>query len=121
MNTHTIVGVVCQEPEIRDGNNPYIKLRVQDKTKYNGNENPNNNFHCLKYGDKEYLEDMLGSLQVGTGVYLTGEGLYNKMGYYNIIISKIEVLNKIEVELTERYQSYYEEAFDSEHEDDRKE
>ena len=55
------------------------------------------------------------------GVYLTGEGLYNKMGYYNIIISKIEVLNKIEVEVTERYQSYYEEAFDSEHEDDRKE
>ena len=43
------------------------------------------------------------------------------MGYYNIIISKIEVLNKIEVEVTERYQSYYEEAFDSEHEDDRKE
>ena len=74
MNTHTIVGVVCQEPEIRDGNNPYIKLRVQDKTKYNGNENPNNNFHCLKYGDKEYLEDMLGSLQVGNRRIPYGRG-----------------------------------------------
>lgn len=122
MNTHTIVGVVCKEPELKSGSGSlYLKLRVQDKTKYNGTQNPTNNYHCIKYGTQEGLNELRETLFVGAYVYVSGEGLYNKLGYYNIILNKIELLDKVttvEV-IKDEYKSYYEKLYIDEEKEGR--
>lgn len=120
MNNHTIVGVICQDPFIKTTDDwAYLKLRVQDKTRYNTAENPNNNYHCLKYGDPDSLKKLHDTLEIGSCVYISGEGLYNKRGFYNIIAHHVEILDKVTVEpIKNEYRSYYEQNFEENNEQD---
>lgn len=128
MNNHIIFGVIASEVRIisSEKGRHFLSFRLQDKTKYNGELNQFNNFPILKYGDEEELMKLRESLERGTVVYLSGEGLYNQKHYYNIIANRIEIIKGLsaEIKIIEKSQSYYERFLDEyelDHEDDGKE
>lgn len=95
MNTHIIVGVVSETPKLIEVDNktPFIALKIQDITKYNRKEvNPVNTWDILKYGKKDNIEplnELIEAMPKGRMVYISGTGLFNKNGYYNIIANEV--------------------------------
>ena len=117
MNNHVIVGVLVDNVrmiEIKE-DKYFISGVVQDKTRYNNENNLYNNFHFVRYGNKENLLHLKENLVKGTPIYLSGIGLYNKKRYYNIIANEIGILNNIEVKvMKEQNSNYYENFFPDE-------
>ena len=113
MNNHIILGVIVSEVRFLTSENgrSFLAFRVQDRTRYNTEHNCYNNFPVLRYGKEEELRELQKSLEIGSAVYVCGEGLYNQKRYYNVIANRIEKIDNLHAEVEIVHTSYYEQFF----------
>lgn len=100
MNKHVIFGAVEKKPRLiqPSSGKTFVSIKIADKTKYNGKDNPSNTYEIIKYGEPNEMDELM-KINTGVAIYVSGTGLYNKKGFYNIIADEIHPLEKIDPEI----------------------
>lgn len=113
MNNHIILGAIVSEVRFLTSENghSFLAFRVQDRTQYNTEHNCYNNFPVLRYGKEKELRELQKSLEIGSAVYVCGEGIYNQKRCYNVIANRIEKIDNLHTEIEIIHTSYYEQFF----------